>query len=264
MNEVVIVSAVRTPIGVLNGGLSSLPAHELGAIVIKEALVRANIDPGEVSEVIMGQVLTAAQGQNPARQASIRAKILVETPAMTINQVCGSGLRSVALGFQAIRTGDSAIVVAGGQESMSLAPHAAQIRKGTKLGNSELIDTMIKDGLWDAFNDYHMGQTAENIAARWKITREEQDIFALESQQRAQNAQAKGKFAKEIIGVQMTERGKTKLFDQDEGPRPDSTLERLSQLRPPPLLRTELLPQETRRVSTMELQPWSSCRALRQ
>jgi acetyl-CoA C-acetyltransferase len=232
MNEVVIVSAVRTPIGVLNGGLSSLPAHELGAIVIKEALVRANIDPGEVSEIIMGQALTAAQGQNPARQASIGAKIPVETPAMTINQVCGSGLRSLALGFLAIRTGDSAIVLAGGQESMSLAPHAVQIRKGTKLGNSELIDTMIKDGLWDAFNDYHMGQTAENIAARWKITREEQDIFALESQQRAQNAQAKGKFDKEIIGVPVTERGKTKLFDRDEGPRPDTTLERLSQLRP--------------------------------
>jgi acetyl-CoA C-acetyltransferase len=232
MNEVVIVSAVRTPIGILNGGLSSLPAHELGAIVIKEALVRANIDSGEVSELIMGQVLTAAQGQNPARQASIGAKIPVETPAMTINQVCGSGLRSVALGFQAIRTGDSEIVLAGGQESMSLAPHAVQIRKGTKLGNSELIDTMIKDGLWDAFNDYHMGQTAENIAARWKITREEQDIFALESQQRAQNAQAKGKFAKEIIGVPVTERGKTKMFDQDEGPRPDTTLERLGQLHP--------------------------------
>jgi len=232
MNEVVIVSAVRTPIGILNGGLSSLPAHELGAIVIEEALVRAKIDPGEVSEVIMGQVLTAAQGQNPARQASIRAKIPIETPGMTINQVCGSGLRSVALGFQAIRTGDSAIVLAGGQESMSLAPHAVLIRKGTKLGNSELIDTMIKDGLWDAFNNYHIGQTAENIAARWKITREEQDSFALESQQRAQNAQAKGKFTKEIIGVQLTERGKTKLFDQDEGPRPDTTLERLSQLRP--------------------------------
>ena len=232
MNEVVIVSAVRTPIGILNGGLSSLPAHELGAIVIEEALVRAKIDPGEVSEVIMGQVLTAAQGQNPARQASIRAKIPIETPGMTINQVCGSGLRSVGLGFQAIRTGDSAIVLAGGQESMSLAPHAVQIRKGTKLGNSELIDTMIKDGLWDAFNNYHMGQTAENIAARWKITREEQDSFALESQQRAQNAQAKGKFTKEIIGVPVIERGKTRLVDQDEGPRPDTTLERLSQLRP--------------------------------
>ena len=260
MNEVVIVSAVRTPIGILNGGLSSLPAHELGAIVIEEALVRAKIDPGEVSEVIMGQVLTAAQGQNPARQASIRAKIPIETPGMTINQVCGSGLRSVALGFQAIRTGDSAIVLAGGQESMSLAPHAVLIRKGTKLGNSELIDTMIKDGLWDAFNNYHMGQTAENIAARWKITREEQDSFALESQQRAQNAQAKGKFTKEIIGVPVTERGKTKLFDQDEGPRPWNGSASCAQ----PLRRTELLPQETRRVSTMELPHWCSCRVLRQ
>jgi acetyl-CoA C-acetyltransferase len=232
MDEVVIVSAVRTPIGILNGGLSGLPAHELGAIVIQAALARAKISSEEVSEVIMGQVLTAAQGQNPARQASVHAKIPVEKPAMTINQVCGSGLRSVALGFQSIRAGDSAIVLAGGQESMSQAPHAVHIRKGTKLGNSELVDTTIKDGLWDAFNDYHMGQTAENIAARWKITREEQDAFAFESQQRARNAQTKGKFAEEIIGVPVTERGKTKLVDQDEGLRPDTTLERLSQLRP--------------------------------
>jgi acetyl-CoA C-acetyltransferase len=232
MDDVVIVSAVRTPIGILNGALSNFPAHELGAIVIEEALTRAKLGPEEVSEVFMGQVLTAAQGQNPARQASIRARIPVETPAMTVNQVCGSGLRSVALGFQAIRTGDSAIVVAGGQESMSQAPHAIHIRKGTKFGNSALVDTMIKDGLWDAFNDYHMGQTAENVAARWKITREEQDAFAFESQQRALNAQAKGKFTEEIIGIPITERGKTKLLNQDEGPRPDTTLERLGQLRP--------------------------------
>jgi acetyl-CoA C-acetyltransferase len=232
MDDVVIVSAVRTPIGILNGALSSFPAHELGAMVIEEALSRAKLGPEEVSEIIMGQVLTAAQGQNPARQASIRAKMPVETPAMTVNQVCGSGLRSVALGFQAIRTGDSAIVVAGGQESMSQAPHAIHIRKGTKFGNSELVDTMIKDGLWDAFNQYHMGQTAENVATRWKITREEQDAFALESQQRALNARAKGKFIEEMIGVEVNERGKTKLVDQDEGPRPDTTLERLGQLRP--------------------------------
>ncbi|HKB98219.1 MAG TPA: beta-ketoacyl synthase N-terminal-like domain-containing protein [Terriglobales bacterium] len=184
MDDVAIVSAVRTPIGILNGALSNLPAHELGAIVIEEALTRAKISSEEISEVIMGQVLTAAQGQNPARQAAVRAKIPVETPAVTVNQVCGSGLRSVALGFQAIRTGDSAIVLAGGQESMSQAPHAVHIRNGTKFGNSELVDTMIKDDLWDAFNQYHMGQTAENVAARWKITREEQDAFALESQQR--------------------------------------------------------------------------------
>jgi acetyl-CoA C-acetyltransferase len=232
MDEVVIVSAVRTPIGILNGALSSFVAHELGAIVIEEALTRAKISSEEVSEVIMGQVLTAAQGQNPARQAAVRANISVETPAMTVNQVCGSGLRSVALGFQAIRTGDSAIVLAGGQESMSQAPHAVHIRKGAKFGNSELVDTMIKDGLWDAFNRYHMGQTAENVASRWKITREEQDAFAMESQQRALNAQAKGKFIEEIIGVPVTERGKTKLVDQDEGPRPDTTLDRLGQLQP--------------------------------
>jgi acetyl-CoA C-acetyltransferase len=232
MEEVVIVSAVRTPIGTLNGSLSGLSAHELGAIVIREALARPEISPEEVSEVVLGQVLTAAEGQNPARQASVQAKIPVERPAMTINQVCGSGLRAVALGFQSIRVGDSAIVLAGGQESMSQAPHAVRIRKGTKLGNSELIDTMIKDGLWDAFNDYHMGQTAENIAAQWKISRAEQDAFALESQQRAQNAQAKGKFAEEIVAVPVTDRGKTKLIDQDEGIRPDTTLDRLSQLRP--------------------------------
>ncbi len=232
MEEVVIVSAVRTPIGTLNGSLSGLSAHELGAIVIQEALARPQISPEEVSEVVLGQVLTAAEGQNPARQASVQAKIPVERPAMTINQVCGSGLRAVALGFQSIRVGDSAIVLAGGQESMSQAPHAVHIRKGTKLGNSELIDTMIKDGLWDAFNDYHMGQTAENIAAQWKISRAEQDAFALESQQRAQNAQAKGKFAEEIVAVPVTDRGKTKLIDQDEGIRPDTTLDRLSQLRP--------------------------------
>jgi acetyl-CoA C-acetyltransferase len=232
MEEVVIVSAVRTPIGTLNGSLSGLSAHELGAIVIREALARPQISPEEVSEVVLGQVLTAAEGQNPARQASVQAKIPVERPAMTINQVCGSGLRAVALGFQSIRVGDSAIVLAGGQESMSQAPHAVRIRKGTKLGNSELIDTMIKDGLWDAFNDYHMGQTAENIAAQWKISRAEQDAFALESQQRAQNAQAKGKFAEEIVAVPVNDRGKTKLIDQDEGIRPDTTLDRLSQLRP--------------------------------
>jgi acetyl-CoA C-acetyltransferase len=232
MDEVVIVSGVRTPIGTLNGALSTLPAHELGAIAIGEALTRARVGPEEVSEVIMGQVLAAAQGQNPARQAAVRAKIPVERPAMTINQVCGSGLRAVALGFQSIRNGDSAIVVAGGQESMSQAPHSVLMRKAAKAGNAELIDTMIKDGLWDAFNDYHMGQTAENIAARWKITRAEQDEFAFESQQRAQNAQAKGKFAEEIIAVPVTERGKTKLFTEDEGLRPDTTLERLNQLRP--------------------------------
>jgi len=232
MDEVVIVSGIRTPIGTLNGSLSTLPAHELGAMAIEEALAKAQVGPEEVSEVFMGQVLTAAQGQNPARQASVHAKVPVERPAMTINQVCGSGLRAVALAFQSIRNGDSAIVVAGGQESMSQAPHSVLMRKTVKAGNSELTDTMIKDGLWDAFNDYHMGQTAENIAARWKITRAEQDEFALESQQRAQNAQTKGKFAEEIIGVPVTERGKTKLVTQDEGLRPDTTLERLNQLRP--------------------------------
>jgi acetyl-CoA C-acetyltransferase len=164
MTDVVIVSAARSAIGAFSGGLSSLPAHELGAIVIKEALARAKVEPGEVSDVILGQVLTAGQGQNPARQAGIRAGLGIETPAITVNQVCGSGLRAVALAYQAIRAGDARVVVAGGQESMSLSTHCAYLRSGVKMGALEMVDTMIKDGLWDAFNGYHMGTTAENVA----------------------------------------------------------------------------------------------------
>ena len=189
MEDVVIVSAARTPVGSFNGAFADVPAHELGEVAIKAALERANVAGEDVSEVILGQVLTAAQGQNPARQASIAAGIPIETPAWSINMVCGSGLRAVALGAQAIRNGDSSIVVAGGQESMSLSTHAAYLRAGQKMGDLSFIDTMIKDGLWDAFNGYHMGITAENVASEWQITREEQDRFAVASQNKAEAAQ---------------------------------------------------------------------------
>ena len=178
-DDVVIVSATRTPVGAFNGAFANLPAHELGKTAIKAALERAGVDAPRVSEVIMGQILTAGQGQNPARQASIGAGVPVETPAWGVNQLCGSGLRSVALGYQGIVNGDSEIVVAGGQESMSVAPHCAHLRNGVKMGNFEMIDTMIKDGLWDAFNGYHMGNTAENVARQWQITRQQQDAFAV-------------------------------------------------------------------------------------
>src|SRR5438132_1405136 len=184
-DDVVIVSAARTPVGSFNGAFATTPAHDLGAIAIKAALERAGIEPGRVSEVIMGQILTAAQGQNPARQASIAAGIPVESPAWGVNQLCGSGLRTVALGYQALLNGDSEIVVAGGQESMSMAPHAQYLRGGTKMGPIEFIDTMIKDGLWDAFNGYHMGNTAENVARQYQITRSQQDEFAVASQNKA-------------------------------------------------------------------------------
>src|SRR6201994_4595661 len=174
-DDIVIVSAARTPVGAFNGAFANLPAHELGKTAIKGALERAGVEPGRVSEVIMGQILTAAQGQNPARIASIAAGIPVENPAWGVNMLCGSGLRAVALGYQAIVNGDSEIVVAGGQESMSMAPHCQHLRGGVKMGSVELVDTMIKDGLWDAFNGYHMGTTAENVAKQWQITREQQD-----------------------------------------------------------------------------------------
>src|SRR6202043_1381460 len=193
-DDVVIVSAARTPVGSFNGAFATTPAHDLGAIAIKAALERAGIEPGRVSEVIMGQILTAAQGQNPARQASIAAGIPVESPAWGVNQLCGSGLRTVALGYQALLNGDSEIVVAGGQESMSMAPHAQYLRAGVKMGNFELVDTMIKDGLWDAFNGYHMGNTAENVARQYQITRPQQDEFAVKSQNKAEAAQKAGRF----------------------------------------------------------------------
>ena len=232
MTEVVIASAARTPVGSFAGALSTLPAHELGRIAVGEALNRAGVDPADVSEVILGQVLTAAQGQNPARQASIAAGCPKEVPAWTVNQVCGSGLRSVALGYQAIMNGDSAVVVSGGQEAMSLAPHAAHLRSGKKMGDMSFIDTMIKDGLWDAFNGYHMGATAENIAERWQITRDEQDGFAVASQNKAEAAQKAGRFVDEIVPVTVTSRKGDTVVDQDEYIRHGATLDGVAKLRP--------------------------------
>ncbi len=232
MEDVVIVSGARTPVGSFNGAFAAVPAHELGRTAIKAALERAKVGPEEVSEVILGQILTAAQGQNPARQASINAGIPQERPAWLVNMVCGSGLRSVALGSQAIRNGDSAIVVAGGQESMSQANHAAYLRAGTKMGSLDLIDTMLKDGLWDAFNGYHMGVTAENVAREWQITREEQDRFAVASQNKAEAARKAGKFKDEIVAVTVKERKGEKIIDTDEYIRDGATYEAMAGLKP--------------------------------
>ncbi|MBP6877840.1 MAG: acetyl-CoA C-acetyltransferase [Phenylobacterium sp.] len=232
MSDVVIVSAVRTPVGSFNGALSSLPAHELGKVAITAAVERAGIASGDVGEVIMGQVLQAGAGQGPARQAAVNAGIPVESPAWSLNQLCGSGLRAVALGAQQIADGSAAIVIAGGQESMSQAPHAQQLRSGQKMGDLALVDTMIKDGLWDAFHGYHMGQTAENIAARWQITREEQDKFAVASQNKAEAAQKAGKFADEIAPVTIKGRKGDTVVDQDEYIRHGATLDSVSGLRP--------------------------------
>src|SRR6186713_2442207 len=231
-DDVVIVSAARTPVGSFNGAFATLPAHDLGAIAIKAALERAGIEPGRVSEVIMGQILTAAQGQNPARQASIAAGIPVESPAWGVNQLCGSGLRTVALGYQALLNGDSEIVVAGGQESMCMAPHAQYLRGGVKMGGLELVDTMIKDGLWDAFNGYHMGATAENVAKQWQITRQQQDEFAVASQNKAEAAQKAGKFKDEITPVTIKSRKGDVVVDTDEYPKAGVTLDSISKLRP--------------------------------
>ena len=216
MSEIVIASAARTPVGTFNGSLSSVPAHYLGQVAIKAALERAGVEPGEVSEVIMGQILTAGQGQNPARQASINAGVPAKVPAWGVNQLCGSGLRSVALGYQAIRQGDSTIVVAGGQESMSQAPHCAHLRDGVKMGELEDVDTMLKDGLWDAFNGYHMGNTAENVAEKYQITREQQDEFAVASQNKAEAAQKAGRFKDEIVPVTIKTRKGDVVVDKDE------------------------------------------------
>ncbi len=232
MTDVVIASAARTPVGTFNSSLSSLSASELGSVAVGEALRRAGVDASEVSEVILGQILTAGQGQNPARQASIGAGIPVEVPAWGVNQLCGSGLRAVALGCQAIVNGDSEIVVAGGQESMSQAPHCVHLRGGTKLGATELVDVMLNDGLWDVFNDYHMGNTAENVAQRWQITREEQDAFAAASQQKAEAAQKAGRFADEIVAVTVKTRKQEIVVDTDEYPRHGTTAESLAKLRP--------------------------------
>lgn len=228
----VIVSAARTPIGTFNGALSTLPAHELGKTAIRAALERAGVQPGEVSEVVIGQILTAAQGQNPARQAAVHAGIPVEVTAYNVNMLCGSGLRTVALGAQAIENGDARIVVAGGQESMSQAPHAQHLRSGVKMGSLELVDTMLKDGLIDAFHGYHMGITAENLAERYQITREEQDRFACTSQNRAEAAIKAGKFKEEIVPVTVKTRKGEVVVDTDEHPRFGTTMEQLAKLRP--------------------------------
>ncbi|HKK30748.1 MAG TPA: acetyl-CoA C-acetyltransferase, partial [Alphaproteobacteria bacterium] len=231
-NDVVIAQAARTPIGAFNGALASSPASELGTIALKEAIARAGIAAEEISEVIMGNVLTAGQGQNPARQAAIRAGVPEMVPAYTINHVCGSGLKAVGLAAQAIRAGDSSIVIAGGQESMSQAPHAMHLRNGTKMGDASLVDTMIRDGLWDAFNGYHMGNTAENVAEKYQISREEQDAFACLSQNRAEAAQKTGRFADEIAPVSIKTRKGETLVEQDEYPRHGTTLDTLAKLRP--------------------------------
>jgi acetyl-CoA C-acetyltransferase len=231
MSDIVIVSAARTPVGSFNGALASLPASALGTVAIKAALERAGVQPGEVDEVILGHVLQAAAGQGPGRQAAVGAGIPYETPAWTLNQICGSGLRAVAVGLQQILDG-AKIVVAGGQESMSQAPHAAHLRNGQKMGNFEMIDTMIKDGLWDAFNGYHMGITAENVAAQGQVTREDQDRFAVLSQNRAEAAQKAGKFTDEIAPVTIKGRKGDTVVDQDEYIRAGATYESVSGLRP--------------------------------
>src|SRR6201984_1796790 len=229
-DDIVIVSAARTPVGAFNGAFANLPAHELGKAAIKAALERAGVEGGQVSEVIMGQILTAGYGQNPARQASIAAGIPVETPAWGVNQLCGSGLRAVALGDQALLNADSDVVVAGGKESMSQAPHAAYLRSGTKMGGLEMVDTMIKDGLWDAFNGYHMGTTAENVAKQWQITRQQQDEFAVRSQNKAEAAQKAGRFKDEITPVTIKSRKGDVVVDSDEYPKHGTTLEAVGKL----------------------------------
>jgi acetyl-CoA C-acetyltransferase len=230
--DIVIVSAARTPVGSFGGTLASLPAHELGTVAIKAALQRANVQPGDVSEVILGQVLTAAQGQGPARRAAIGAGVPVDAPAWGINQICGSGLRAVALGAQQIQTGAATVVVAGGQESMSQSAHAIHMREGTKMGDGKLVDTMIKDGLWDSFNNYHMGTTAENVARQWQISREEQDKFAVASQNKAEAARKAGKFKDEIVPVTIKGRKGETVVDTDEYIKDGTTLEAVAKLRP--------------------------------
>ncbi|HEY7748272.1 MAG TPA: acetyl-CoA C-acetyltransferase [Aestuariivirgaceae bacterium] len=231
-HTVVIVAGARTPVGSFNGALSSVPASYLGTAALKAAIERAKVEPQQVDEVILGQILTAGQGQNPARQASVNAGIPVETPAWGVNQLCGSGLRAVALGVQQITSGDAQIVAAGGQESMSMAPHCQHLRNGVKMGDVQLIDTMIKDGLWDAFNGYHMGATAENVARQWQITRQAQDEFAVASQNKAEAAQKAGKFKEEITPVRIATRKGDIVVDQDEYIRAGATLEQVAKLKP--------------------------------
>ncbi|MBN8531244.1 MAG: acetyl-CoA C-acetyltransferase [Alphaproteobacteria bacterium] len=232
MSEVVIVSAARTPVGVFNGAFASVPAHKLGETAIKEALIRAKVEGKDVSEVIMGQILTANAGGNPARQASVNAGVPVDVPAWGINQLCGSGLRAVALGFAQIISGQSSIVVAGGQESMTQSPHAIHLRPGVKMGEAKMADTMLRDALIDPFHNYHMGVTAENLAKKYSITRQEQDEFALASQQKASKAVKDGLFKAEIVPVTIAGRKGDVVVSDDEGPRADTTIEGLAKLKP--------------------------------
>ncbi len=231
-SSIVIASAARTPVGSFNGAFANVPAHELGAAAIAEALNRAGVEPGEVDEVIMGQILAAGEGQNPARQAAMAAGIPAEKTAWGLNQLCGSGLRAVAVGLQQIQTGDASIIVAGGQESMSMAPHCAHLRAGQKMGDMKLVDTMIKDGLIDAFYGYHMGNTAENVAEKWQLTREEQDVFAVASQNKAEAAQKEGRFADEIVAFTVKTRKGETVVDQDEYIRHGASLDQVAKLRP--------------------------------
>ena len=231
-NSVVITSATRTAVGSLGKALKNIPANELGSAVISESIKRSKLKNEDVDEVIMGQVLTGGTGQNPARQASINSGIPKEKPAYIVNQVCGSGIRSVVSGFQSIKSGDSKIVIAGGQESMSLAPHAIHLRDGKKLGDTEMIDTMIKDGLWDAFNGYHMGITAENVATKFQVTRDQQDKFALNSQEKALKAQKENKFKDEIINFKIKSKKSEIDFNKDEHPRDGISMEALTRLKP--------------------------------
>jgi acetyl-CoA C-acetyltransferase len=232
MDEIFITSALRTPVASLNKSLKNVPAERLGAKVIQEAVKKSNIKTDDVDEVIMGQVLTGGTGQNPARQASILANLPKETPAYVVNQVCGSGIRSIASGFQSIKSKNSKIVIAGGQENMSLAPHAIHLRDGKKLGDAELVDTMIKDGLWDAFNKYHMGITAENVAEKFQISREDQDNFACKSQEKALRAQKQNKFINEIINIEVKSKNSSIEFKVDEHPRENIDLDTLARLKP--------------------------------
>ncbi|MDH5558911.1 MAG: acetyl-CoA C-acetyltransferase [Alphaproteobacteria bacterium] len=232
MTDIVIAGGARTPVGSFNGSLSSVPAAYLGEVAIREAMARAKVAPEDVDEVIMGQILTAGLGQNPARQAAVNAGIPVEKTALQINQLCGSGLRSVAMGFQAIALGDASIVVAGGQESMSQSPHCAHMRDGTKMGDIKFVDTMLKDGLMDYFNGYHMGNTAENVAKQWQLTRDEQDAFAAASQNKAEAAQKAGKFKDEIAPVTIKTRKGDVVVSEDEYPKHGVTVEGLGKLRP--------------------------------
>ncbi|MFC3529477.1 acetyl-CoA C-acetyltransferase [Paracoccus mangrovi] len=232
MTRAVIVAAARTPVGSFLGSFANIPAHDLGAAVLQEVVSRAGIDPAEVSETILGQVLTAGQGQNPARQAHINAGLPAESSAWLLNQVCGSGLRAVALAAQQVTTGDATVVLAGGQESMSMSTHAAYLRAGQKMGDMQFIDTMIRDGLWDAFNNYHMGTTAENVAQKWQISRDQQDEFALASQNKAEAAQKAGRFDDEIVAFTVKTRKGDTVVDKDEYIRHGATIDAMQKLRP--------------------------------